>query len=88
MENHNKKKNLNRKIDIIARLLFLVTIVIFIWYPKEIRYDLIMIKSLLTYCILQIIGLWSKIKILDTKIEFMKVDLIYRLQQKKKEKTS
>jgi hypothetical protein len=88
MENSSKKKILNKKIDIIARLLFLVAIVIFIWYPKEIRYNLIMNKSLLTYCILQIIGLWSKIKILDTKIEFMKVDLIYRLQQKKKEKTS
>jgi hypothetical protein len=87
MGNYNKEKNLTRKINIIARLLFLIATITFIWYPKEIKYEFIMIKSLLTYYIVQIIGLWSKTKILDTKIEFMKVDLIYRLQQKKKEKT-
>jgi hypothetical protein len=84
MGNSNKKKNLNKKIDVIARLIFLIAIIIFIWYPKVIKYEIIIFKILLTYCIFQIIGLLVKAKILDIKIEFMKTDLIYRLQKEKK----
>jgi len=87
MEIFSKKKNWIRNIIIIFKLFFVITTITGIFYLEKFTQNTLFLKIIITFMFLQILRLLRKIKILEIKIEFIKTDVIYRLQKYKKEKT-